>query len=85
MLVLLDESGGGRNIEGHQRVLSHEGLPCGDVDRVLRSQLQHSSSCGTKRPVSSDIDVEMLSGPPSKSFKFDIEGGSNTRKLSELT
>ena len=80
VLASLDESGGVRQIEWHQRVLSDEGLPSGDVDRVLRSELQHSTSCGTQSPVSSDVDVESLGGPPSKSAMFDIENGSNTRE-----
>ena len=34
------------------------------------------------RGLSSDVDVERLGGPPSKSFLFDIERGSNTRESS---
>ena len=52
------------------------------MDRVLRSKFQHSNSFVTKRPVSRDVDVEKLGGPPSKSVIFDIESGSNTRELS---
>ena len=90
VLAFLDESGWGRHIERHQRVRSDEGLPSGDVDCVLRSELQHSSSCGTKRPLSSDVDVQNLGRPPSKSVMFDIENGSDTcesssRKLHRMS
>ena len=81
VLVLLDESGGGRHIQGLQRVLNDESTLSGDMDRVLRSELQHSS-CDSKRLVSIEFDVDMLGGPPSKSGMFDIESGSKTRELS---
>ena len=79
MLALLDESGGGHHIKGHQRIQIDKGLASGEVDCVLWSKLFHNRSCASKRTVSIDVDVERLGGPPSKSVMFDIESGINTR------
>ena len=76
MLALLDESGGDCQTGGPETILS------GDVDHVLRSELQRSSSCGTKRPVSSDVDVETLGRSPWESVMFDIQSGTMTRESS---
>ena len=81
-LALIKESCVHRYTGGLEAVLSYEVLLSGDVGRFLRSELQQITSCGTKRRVSSDIDVERLSGPPSKSVMFDIERGSNTLESS---
>ena len=48
------------------------------MDHVLRSELLQSCSCGTKRPLSSDVVVERLGGPRLESFMFDIQSGSYT-------
>ena len=69
---------GNRHTGGHETLLSDKGSPSGDLDRVLRSELQQS--WGTKRLVSSDVDVEKFGLPPSKTAMFDIESGSNTRE-----
>ena len=82
VLALLDESGGDRHTGGHGTLLSEECLPSGDTDCVPQTELRHSSSCGTKRRVSSKVDVENLGGPPSKSALFDIGSLSNTRESS---
>ena len=79
LLALLDESVESQQIEGHQRVQSDEDLPSCDLNHILRSDLQHSSSCESRRSVSMDFVVERLGGPPAKSVMFDIESGSNTR------
>ena len=48
----------------------------------MRSELLHSSSCGSKRPVSSDVDMEILGGPPSKTVMSDMESVSKTSESS---
>ena len=78
VLALLDENVEDHQFERLQRAQIDECLPSGDVHQVLRSELQQSSSCGSNRPVSSDVDVERLGGPPWKSVMFDVESGSNT-------
>ena len=64
VLALLDENGGCQHPKAHPRKKGDVGLLSGDAKRVLRSNLQQSSSCGSKGPVSSDFDVDWLGGPP---------------------
>ena len=74
VLALLEESRD-RHIRGLEAVLSDEFLPSGDLGRVLRSELQQSSICGTKDLCQINVDMERLGGFPSKSVMFDFESG----------